>query len=505
MTGDWAVLTGGAEFSVFNYSPPGPVCEAYIASDDPISLIMGPVGSGKTTGSVFKCPVQTLRMPVCKDGVIRAKGCVVRDNYRTLYRTTLPSWFNFFPRDFPMSDFEGGQDRPAKHTLRFRTPRGQAVEMVVDFYAIGDQAIEELLKGYECSWGWLNEADLLHERVPGFLFSRTGRFPSRALLADDAAHMPRIVFGDLNPPDIDHWIYRDCVEEPKPGHRLFRQPSGLSDKAENRAGVPRTYYEELEKTMHPAEVRRFVHGDFGYSRDGRPVYDGSFSLDKHVSREPLAVLPGLPLHGGLDQGLSPALVVFQVPPGGQIRVLGELVPPHGTGPARFSELVIDFLMTRFRGLPLGTWSADPAGFYGADRAGGELSWVEAVSRAVGHLIMPAPSQEPALRREALAMPMRRDIDARTPGLIIDPSCRMLIGGLASHFKYRRVRQGSRDVFTDKPEKNDWSHPVEAAEYGVLGLRGRSAVIADAAKVRPGNVVQATFGGRGRTDFNVFDV
>lgn len=498
---DFATLTGGA-FSLFNFTPPGPIGQRYMMAEDPISLIMGPVGSGKTSTSVFKAAVQTLRMPVCRDGVVRAKGAVIRDNYRTLYRTTLPSWFNFFPRDFPGSDFEGGQDRPAKHTVRFRTPKGTKVEMIVEFFAIGDQAIEELLKGWEGSWGWLNEADLLAERVPGFLYSRLGRYPSRALLADPEAPMPRTVFGDMNPPDIDHWSYLNCVEEPKVGWALYQQPSGLSDQAENRVGVPRTYYEELERTLHPAEVRRFVHGQWGYARDGKPVYEAEFRQDLHVAKKSIEVDPRAQLHAGLDQGYSPAWVPIQEV-GTQLRILGELVPPHGTGVGRFVEMLLGQLTERYREPAFGIWSADPAGFYGADKIAGELAWAEAVAKGIGHPIVPAPSQEPAIRSEALRLPLTTMVDGYTPALLIDPSARMTIGGLAAHFKFKKQRVGNREVFSERWEKNQWSHPVEAAQYGILGIRGVAGLIAQAAKAgRAGSFARPSAGVVVSADFDV---
>lgn len=499
-----AVLEG--EVSAWNWQPPGPVAEGYLRCTDPITMIMGPQGSGKTTTSVIKCAYTSLMMPIGKDGVVRARGCVVRDNYRALYRTTLQSWFGVFPREFPGSNFEGGQDRPAKHTIRFRTPQGRLVEMIVDFYAIGDNAIEELLKGYEPSWAWINEADLIHDRVPSFLFGRTGRYPPALDRAHPEAPILRTVFGDLNPPDIDHWIHRDFVEEKRPGHTLFIQPSGLSDKAENRVGVPRSKYVEDAKAMKAPEVRRFVHGEFGYASDGRPVYDGVFSERVHVSPEPLAILPNRPVHAGYDQGLSPAFTPFQVAPNGQIRVLGEVVPQHGTGPKRFVEMMLELLTTRLRGLPLGVHTADPAGFYGADKIAGEMAWVEIIMRALGHPIQPAPSQEPGIRIESLHMPLTTMIDAHTPALIIDPSCRMIIGGFAAHYKYRRIRQGTRDAYMDRPEKNQWSHPLEALQYGVLGLRGRAGVINDAAKAgRAGNVIPISSGRAASADFDVWGV
>ncbi|GJE06361.1 hypothetical protein AOPFMNJM_1677 [Methylobacterium jeotgali] len=500
---DVPVLAG--DVSLWEWTTPGPVATAYLQSKSPLDFIMGPAGSGKTTTSVVKCALNTLQMPVCKDGTIRALGCVVRDNYRTLYRTTLETWFRIFPRNFPGSHFEGGQDRPAKHRITFRTPRGQLVEMTVDFYAVGDHAIEDLLKGYEPSWAWINEADLLHERVATFLYGRTGRNPPRSSLQDPQALIPRQVFADLNPPDVDHWIYRDFVEKPIDGYQLHQQPDGLSDAAENRQGASRAYYEEMARLLPERDVVRFVNGRFGYSLSGKPVYP-EFNEAVHCSPTPLVPVPQLPLHAGYDQGLSPAGLLFQQMPNGQLRFYGEVVPDHGTGPARFSEQWAALLQEpRFRGCPPGAHTADPAGFYGADRQAGELAWAETVSRAIGIPIMPAPTQEPGIRIESLRIPMTTAIDGRIPGLLLDPSCRKLRSGLAAQYKYPRQRQDARDVYGDRPVKNEWSHPCEAAQYGVLGVRGRAGIINSAAQAgRPGNVIPIDTGRRQPTDFNVWE-
>jgi hypothetical protein len=500
---DIPILSG--DVSLWQWQPPGPIAQAYLQSTAPLDAIMGPAGSGKTMTSVTKCAVQTLRMPVMNDGVIRALGCVVRDNYRTLYRTTLESWFRVFPREFPGAKFEGGQDRPAKHRITFRTPRGQLVEMTVDFYAVGDHAIEDLLKGYEPSWVWINEADLLHERVPTFMYGRTGRNPPRAMLRNPEAHVPRQVFMDLNPPDVDHWIYRDFVEAPKDGYELHQQPSGLSDEAENRLGVTKAYYEEMKRILPERDVVRFVHGRFGYSLSGKPVYP-EFNEAFHASPTPLDVLPQTPLHAGYDQGLSPAGILFQQAPNGQLRFLAEVVPEHGTGPSRFSEMWVAKLQEeRFRGLPPGTHTADPAGFYGADRQNGELSWAETVALAIGRPIMPALTQDVGIRLDSLRLPLTAAIDGRLPGVLLDPSCRMLRSGMAAQYKYPRQRQNQRDVYGDRPVKNEWSHPVEAAQYGVLGVRGRAGIISAAARAgRPGNIIPLDTGQRQGTDFNVFN-
>ena len=55
-----------------------------------------------------------------------------------------------------------------------------------------------------------------------------------------------------------------------------------------------------------------------------------------------------------------------------------------------------------------------------------------------------------------------------PALIISPKCKYVRKGLAGAFCYRRVQVAGDERYTDEPEKNAWSHPVEALEYGLLG-------------------------------------
>lgn len=503
---DVPVLRG--EVNLFAFESPGPVASAYLASASPYAIIMGPAGSGKTTTSVVKTAVQTLRTPPCRDGVIRARGVVLRDNFRTLYRTTLPSWFRTFPRDWPASHFEGGQDRPAKHVITFRTPTGQLVEMTVDFFAVGDQVVEDLLKGYEITWAWANEADLLAENVIPFLYTRTGRYPSRADLRDPEAIKPRQVFADINPPDVDHFIYKNCVETPQSGWTLYQQPSGLSEGAENRRGVTRAEYEDTARNItDPRDRIRFVEGRFGYSNAGKPVYP-DFDHEKVFASTPLPVLTQVPLHAGLDQGLSPALELFQVDPAtGQVRFLAEVVPGHGIGPERFAALIVAKLQEpRFRLAAPGLWFADPAGFYGADRQNGELSWAQAIGAAIGRTVLPAPTQDFGMRKDALGIPLMKDLSAGAKMVAIDPDCPMLRKGLAAKYQFAKQRLNGSNVYGDRPVKNEWSHPVEAAQYGVLGVRGTAGIVAQAAAAaRPGSMIAAAPPPANSADFNVWGV
>ncbi|MFA7504291.1 MAG: hypothetical protein WCZ28_06295, partial [Burkholderiaceae bacterium] len=88
----------------------------------------------------------------------------------------------------------------------------------------------------------------------------------------------------------------------------------------------------------------------------------------------------------------------------------------------------------------------------------------------------APAQELDLRLGAVKDELSYMIEAGVPALTIDPSCKLLRKGFASHYRYRKERVGSLERTSDKPEKNDWSHPHDALQYWLLGKKGRYGAI-----------------------------
>jgi hypothetical protein len=283
--------------TIQQFEPPGPIGAAYIDSTHPIPIIMGPAGSGKTVASAYKGPhLATNWFPVCKDGVVRVKVTVLRPTYRDMARTALESWHSerLFPENHPWTyDYTGGIDRPVIHKLRWKAKRGPdlvTVDLNVMFAAIGDAAPEQFAKGFETSAVWLNECDLFGGRIPGLMFSRTGRYPSMDMIAPseldrvtrdyraamvkaglpmegDDVLLPRILWGDCNPPDPSNWVNKWLIEKPDEHklYKLFRQPSGLSAQAENRKGKPRSAYEMELQTMTPP---RWANGAGQWTRTG---------------------------------------------------------------------------------------------------------------------------------------------------------------------------------------------------------------------------------------------
>jgi hypothetical protein len=484
-------------FNISSYTPPGPVAAAFIRDDAAtVAALMGPVGSGKTHATIFKALRFTAMMPACRDGVIRAKGAVVRDSYRTLYATTLASWFMWFPKDYPGSRFTGGDDRPATHELTFTTERGRKIELIVEFKALGLHRIEEIMRGWEGSWAWPNEMDLLDRSAIRFLVQRTGRYPRRADMAHNVSP-PSQVFGDMNPPEVDTWVEEDFATAAIPGYVLHRQPGGRSPDAENVKNLPDGYYDKMAEGQPHWYVRRFVDAQFGYSRDGLPVYL-DFDTRRHIAPHVLRPVPGLGIVLGLDSGLHPAAVISQPMPDGQWRVLEELYFGR-MGPGRFAELVRLALEARYGECPIQLAAHDPSALYGADKASGDLSWVDIVASALGLHLRPAPSNEPDIRTEAVRSLLTYSVAPEVPGLWVSPVCKMLIKGFVSHYRIK-VGADGRALGGElaRPEKNEYSNLHDALQYGVLTARGRAGVISSAARLgRPGRVRNA-IGGQAST-------
>lgn len=515
------------------FEPPGPVAARYIKSRGPIDLIMGPAGSGKTFGSCIKGPdLASSYFPVCRDGIIRVKVAALRTQYRDLARSLLSTWHNemLFPEKHPFTvEYKGGIDRPVTHRLEWETIRNHSrvkVEFTMEFGAIGDANIEQFIKGYEVSAAYLNEADLFDRRALPLMWQRTGRYPPVSMIDDvemdrvvtpyrkklqalgvpiddTETLLPRVAYGDFNPPDIDNYLYEDCVEKPNPLYNFFKQPGGLTAHAENRSGKPRSSYELEARTMDAHDKRRFVDGEFGYTREGDPIYP-QFALDLHVADQWLKPVENLPILLGFDLGGSPACVVAQPMPDGQLRLLREICCEPGAGPVTIGRLTRDLLLTEFRGNAIaGAW-IDPSGFYGADRQSGQLAAAEIVAQMLGLNIQPGPSQEPGFRIEGVRWFLEGLIDGRTPRLLVDPRCKTIIGGFVAHYMLtKQASSGSTNLLV--PVKNRYSHIHDAIQYLVTGWRGRSGIINQASALGLGGNVARMQPRVARADFDVFKI
>ena len=98
----------------------------------------------------------------------------------------------------------------------------------MNFIAIGDQTAEDVMRGFEFSGLWINEGDRVTEDVLTYGVGRGLRYPAKSMLMPGRPEPRLQVIIDLNAPDLDSWFYRRFVDDPQPGHKLYRQPAGRS-------------------------------------------------------------------------------------------------------------------------------------------------------------------------------------------------------------------------------------------------------------------------------------
>ena len=95
-----------------------------------------------------------------------------------------------------------------------------------------------------------------------------------------------------------------------------------------------------------------------------------------------------------------------------------------------------------------------------------------ILRGAGLRAIPAPSNDVSLRIEAVNKTLMNMVEGLS-GFLIDYRCRQIIKGFEGGYQYRRM-QVSGERFTDKPEKNMYSHIHDALQYLMWGAgEGRS--------------------------------
>jgi hypothetical protein len=472
--------------NILAWEPPGPVSARFMASTAPAQVLNGPIGSGKTTTCLMKgvrlaagqAPAHQARMRGPGGSLLPVRQfrlTVVRDTYRQLWKTTLPSWWLRVPRT--VGEFTGAENAPAKHVVPFALSDGTMVDLQVDFVAIGDNSAEDVLRGYQSTAFYLNEADLLAREVFTFARGRTGRFPEMS----EGGPTWHGILMDCNAPELGGWLHDDIFAASpavlaEMGIELFRQPSGLSEDAENVQNLPPGYYRGQVAGQPDWYVQRMIHNRPGYSRAGKPVFP-EFDDNEHVTPRELELMPHAPLLIGLDAGLSPAAVFAQRGAEGQWRIIDELVGDQGTGARRFGEALAQRLHERYADAPQVTAWADPSAAYGADRQAGEQSWIEIVEARAGIAVRAAPTNALIPRLEAVRLPLMR-----RRGFLLSPRCTVLRQGFNAGYRYRKIAGQEEDRYAEEIEKNRFSHPQDALQY-VLSAGGEDLLIRDRQETR----------------------
>ena len=448
-----------------DYTPPYTVGR-FMQSEAFVKALMGPFGSGKSVGCVMELLRRATQQPKASDGWRKSRFVIIRNTFRMLNDTTIKTVFEWVPPKI------AGKWISSRNT--FYISFGD-VESEWMFRALDDPDDVRNLLSLEVTAAWLNEYREIDKDVFINLLGRVGRFrPDK--------ETPRGWYGlimDSNPPPVDSFWYSLFEEEPpeevaqlmrsmdRPMLELYKQPSGMSDDAENIENLPPGYYQTLLATnTHQSKewVNVHIHGQYGYIQHGKPVFP-EFS-DIHTAEQYIPPNPKLPIVLGMDFGLTPAAVAVQQLADGRWLVLDEYVADN-VGIERFLERLVPWLNQRFPEHEVKTVWGDPAG---ASRSEVDERTCFMALHAYGFRPMKGP-QDHETRLGSVRRVLNRLVDGK-PGIVINSSCKMLLKGFYGRYHYRRLKK-QEEMFSEEPEKNETSHPHDALQYVLGAYEGRA--------------------------------
>lgn len=444
-----------------------PSSTAKLFHEDKESLvrpIKGPFGSGKSTLCMMDIVMNACDMPAWWQGKRKSKWAIIRNTTGELETTTLQTWLYWFSE---LGDVISRKKPIITVEHIFNIDDGSRVEMEILFLALDREDDLKKIRSLEISGAYINEISESPQGILGQLQGRISRYPNKSI-----CDYHSFIIADTNPPDTDHWFYKVFEEERPPKYRIFSQPPGLiknaegewmaNKEAENIRNVGESYYTNLAIGQTEEFIKVFCCGEYGSVIFGKKVYP-EYNDDVHAV-DNLELIEGLPLYGGLDGGLTPALILFQISKTGQFRVLKEFCGYDIWLEQFFESLIIPSLNRQFYGFKVEDIFYDPSGIKKNDGYGDTYG---DILRKMGFNSRPGRTNDIQPRIDAVKYFLTRMAGGEPSFLMDKKECPTLRKGFLGEYKYKRLRLLNEERYQDKPDKNYVSHPHDALHYGAL--------------------------------------
>ncbi len=387
------------------------------------------------------------------DGKRHTRWTIIRNSYPQLRDTTIPTFFQWFPPQY------FGKYNVANHSYLIEGLKDCRIEIL--FRALDKPGDIANLLSLELTGAWINEGREVPWVMVDTLQTRLGRWPP---IRDGGATW----FGlwmDTNMPDTDSKFYKFFEEtelDPKFA-RIFKQPSGLAENAENLPNLPggREYYTRLTQGKSKEWVNVYVESNYGFVSDNKPIYP-EYSDQLHLKAvEPIG---SQPIIRGWDVGFGGGCVLTQMLPDGRWLIFDEL-EPDGVGIDRFSDQVLEHCSMSF---PRGARFEDYGDPAGQSRAQTDERSCFDIMQSKGIEIEPG-DQAPLFRIESVRKPLRTIVNGE-PQLVLHPRCRRLRKGFMGGYHFRRL-QVSGERYSEKPNKNEYAGLHDALQYPATRIFG----------------------------------
>lgn len=453
---------------------PTPTIRQFHNSVAPYKALAGPPGAGKTVGALWEFIFRAMRQPADNNGVRKFRIGAVRATYPNLKTTTVKTVNDWMPEGWGRITM--GQPMEGRYT--WPMPDGTRVYFEIIFLALDREEDLTKLRSLEVSGMWLNEATELERATFSMAVQRIGRYPSPK---DGVVCQEPGVVMDFNLPGMEHWLYDVCVRNPVEGMELFTQPPAvfctnfeaadageeppqfiMNPDAENLTNLPDKYYERQLATADSwGMIKSFLLMKWSTFITGKIVYT-DFKRSAHVGSVRTEPLPGETVFIGIDtSGLHPAAIIGQLQAGSLV-LLDELYGDDMAFQPFIEEGLLPLIAARYANMDL-LAVCDPSNPRNA--LTGHTPTQILASYGIRAVTASTNSFKP--RREAVSWFL-----ARRGGMMIDPACEITIKAFEEKYVYRKLRLTSTTgtMYSSDPEKNYWSHIMDAVQYLCTYLR-----------------------------------
>lgn len=459
-----------------------PTMEGFMLSDSYVRVLAGPIGGGKSVCCAHELMRWACAQAPNANGLRKTRFLIVRntaDQLKMTTKKTIDDWF-------PPGVYGGYKVTEKTYDFHLKLPDG--TEVRTEWMLVALDTPEDVRKALslEATGLWGNECRELHPEVVDGLLMRVNRFPS---MKDGGPTRAGAIF-DTNMPGEDSW-WQQKMDAPPKNWSIHVQPEAVlpvdewiekygedpddaicgTDTEGQRYAVDPAHdnYDYLAKTYYPNTmegktedfINVYLRCRYGRNLGGMPVYDKTFRPAKHVAKNRLVPLrsDNYPLCIGLDFGRTPAAVIGQLTPRGKVHVLSEVIGENMGIQTFVSTLLKPHLFEKYAGIPCFV-APDPAGWQKTQV--GETSPVDVLIKE-GFKVVRPPTNDPAMRIEAVETLLGQSADAE-PRFQIDPvGCPTLVKGFKSGYKWKVNKQGDMQA-DSSPMKNAFSHPHDGLQY-----------------------------------------
>lgn len=434
-----------------------PTVSDFINSTKVITILIAPLGEGKTFGCIGAVIAHAKRCGV------PIRCAFVRDTLENIKLSIVPSVQEFF------------QDTPGAYRFKneykeltiFSNPR-----IEVDLFGIDDPASLGKLQGSSAyTLIWLNEPAPIADKCNAGLSIDVYRVA--VIRAVRHTGTPGRLLVDMNPADENHWTYKEFILEPDydPEFPLIQKqvwhvPYGENAKLkqESRQAAMKMY------ANSPAEYARYVKGEFAVIYRGEKVTP-YYKRDIHLLPYPADPVRGLESVRLWDSWGSPACVLGQITTIGRLIIYNCCLIEGNSDIRTLISTQVDPLLNSPRWRNKASNWRDIGDFTMAmrDQSNVEESAKLVIQRHFKNRFEPGPSTWKMVKQGMDGMFETHGLIQGLPSVQIDPGGgKLLDRALNGAWHYPVDNAGVRS--REKPKKDSASHVGDAFANGCAVLR-----------------------------------